>query len=381
MAWATEPIELSTNNITVRTITEKDIEGIVEAIHDPTGWSGRMWGIDTPDKIRDMLNRQIDSHKKQECNPFVYFVGDDVAGISRYHSLFPSRKALEIGGTCIAPKWRRTYVNTEVKSLLFTYAFEHLSAVRVELRVDCRNYVSQMNVLRLGAAFEGIIRHWQVRNNGDLPDGKLYCITNKDWPTVKERFVALRNQQRPKSRFLPWEIESKDLQLRICQLTDSNELLSLISKNREILSESFPQSSCLESSEQVDSYIADRAHWATDGTAFYYGVRFKNNGQMIGQLQVKRINWESRSAELGYFVDAEYRRRGIASQMIKLVTAELFEIHGFRRLTLRSVLKNEASIKLAEKLGFKREGVLREEFITGKGEIADSVLFSMLRTD
>ncbi|MGZ3815328.1 MAG: GNAT family N-acetyltransferase, partial [Bdellovibrio sp.] len=219
MTWATAPIKLSSDKVTVRTLVEDDIERIVTAIHDPNGWSGRMWGIDTPEKIRDMLKMQIASHKKGESNPFVYFVGDEVAGISRYHSLFPNRRALELGGTCIAPKWRRTFVNTEVKSLLLEHAFEVLDAVRVELRVDCLNYTSQMNVLRLGATFEGIVRHWQIRKNGDLPNGMLYSFTNKDWPSIRERLLALKNQKQPKTNFLPWNLETEDLSLKVSRLS------------------------------------------------------------------------------------------------------------------------------------------------------------------
>ncbi|MBK7963359.1 MAG: GNAT family N-acetyltransferase [Bdellovibrionales bacterium] len=381
MNWATEPLYVANDKITVRTITKNDIEDIVEAIHDPKGWSGRMWGIDTPEKIRDMLQKQIEGQVKGECHPMVYFVDGKVAGITRYHSLFPGRKALEIGGTCIAPNWRRSFVNTEVKNILLTYAFEKLRTVRVELRVDCLNYVSQMNVLRLGATFEGIIRHWQVRKNGDLPDGMLYSITNKDWPTVKERLIALQNRQKPKTPFLPWEIEHGDLQLKVSRLTDANDLLELTKRNKKSLIESFPQSACMESSEQAYSYIAERTHWAASGTAFYYGVRHKKNNQLIGQFHIKHINWKSLSAELGYFIDAGYRRQGIASQLIELAIEELFAKRNFRRITLRAITNNDPSIKLAEKLGFRREGILRAEFTTGTGEFVDTVLFSKLKSD
>ncbi|MGZ3769407.1 MAG: GNAT family N-acetyltransferase [Bdellovibrio sp.] len=381
MTWATAPIKLSSDKVTVRTLVEDDIERIVTAIHDPNGWSGRMWGIDTPEKIRDMLKMQIASHKKGESNPFVYFVGDEVAGISRYHSLFPNRRALELGGTCIAPKWRRTFVNTEVKSLLLEHAFEVLDAVRVELRVDCLNYTSQMNVLRLGATFEGIVRHWQIRKNGDLPNGMLYSFTNKDWPSIRERLLALKNQKQPKTNFLPWNLETEDLSLKVSRLSDAVELIDLIKRNRQSLIESFPQSAAIESLEQAHAYIAERVHWAANGNAFYYGVRHKLNNQLIGQFHIKRIDWKTRSAELGYFVDADYRRQGIASQMMKRAFAELFERYNFRRITLRTVSTNEASIKLAEKFGFQKEGTLRSEFITGTGEVVDSVLFSRLHTD
>lgn len=381
MPWATDPIELSNEKIVVRTITQKDIEPIVDAVHDPMGWSGRMWGIDTPEKIREMLQKQIESHARGTCNPLVYFVDGQVVGITRYHSLFPNRKALEIGGTCISPKWRRTFVNTEVKSLLFQYAFEHLGAVRVELRVDCLNYTSQLNVLRLGASFEGVIRHWQIRTNGDLPNGMLYCLTNKDWPLIKERLDALQARQLPKSKYLPFELETDSISLRVHRLPDSAELLELNKRNRNSLIESFPQSAVMESLEQAQAYIAERAHWEASGNAFYYGIRCKKTNQLIGQFQIKHINWKSKTAELGYFVDSDHRRKGIASSMIHLAFEELFEKRKFRRLTLRVVTTNGPNIKLAEKLGFTNDGTLRSEFTTGTGEIVDTIVFSILNPE
>ncbi len=355
MSWATEPLELSSGRVSVRTLSSDYIDRIIEAIHDPKGWSGRMWGIDTHEKICDMLHRQIKEHEKGECHPFVYFVDGSVAGITRYHSIFPGRKALEIGGTCVAPKWRRTFVNTDVKKILLTYAFEKLDVVRVELRVDCLNYTSQMNVLRLGASFEGKIRHWQIRGNGDLPDGMLYSITNKEWPVVKSRLTALQNHERPGTPFLPWELKSKNLRMNVYKLSDSTDFFDLVVRNRKSLLESFPHSASFETLEQVHSFIAEKVHLASSGSAFYYVVRDSSNNKMIGQLQIKLINWKLRSAELGYFIDEEYRRQGLTSQMVDVALNELFTRHNFNRITLRCITTNEASIKLAEKFSFQKE--------------------------
>ena len=375
MTWAMAPLEVSNGSVLVRTLRHSDIESVIKAIHDPEGWSGRIWGIDTAEKIREMLVDQLESHTQGECHPFVYFVGDEVAGISRFLHIAPARKTLEVGGTCVAPKWRRTCVNTEVKSLLFKHAFENLNVIRVELRVDCMNYVSQMNVLRLGAKFEGKIRHWQIRKSGELPDGMLYSITNKEWPEVQERLRRLRFRELLEMPFLPAQLETPDLKLSLFQLSDAGELLDLVRRNQESLVESFPQTAVLDTIKATNAYIAERAHLAAAGITFCYGVRLKRNRRLMAQFQIKNVNWKNLSAEMGYFVDSEFRRQGFASQMIKTAVEELTQ-KGFKRITLRSVITNKASIGLALKLGFIQEGILKSEFVTGTGEWVDSVLFS-----
>jgi len=99
--------------------------------------------------------------------------------------LEPSNKSLEIGGTWVAPKWRKSFVNTEVKFLLLQYCFETLSAERVEFRVDGRNIESQRAVLRIGAKLEGRLRTRQLYPDGVARDGLLFSVIRPEWSNVK----------------------------------------------------------------------------------------------------------------------------------------------------------------------------------------------------
>lgn len=379
MSWATESLNMFAGNIQLRSLHESDFPTIAEAIHDPEGWSGRVWGIDTPEKIHEMLRLQIEARERGECNPLVYFVGKEVAGITRYLHISAAGKRLEVGGTCVAPKWRRTFVNTEVKRLMLTHAFENLKAVRVELRVDCQNYISQMNVLRLGAKWEGKIRHWQVRKGGHTPDGMLYSITHTEWPAVQKRFDCLRDRSPPPAEFLPLCGETPRLAIRLYKLADAADLLSLALRNHKSLVDSFPQIGNLTTIDEARAYVAEKAHWAANGEAFYYGVWDHNTHQQIGGLHLKKLNWKTRQAELGYFLDGDFRRQGLAREMVQWALDELLERKNFRRVYVRAITGNEASIGLAQSLGFEKEGILRNEHLTGGGEWVDAVLLSAVR--
>jgi N-acetyltransferase len=104
-------------------------------------------------------------------------------------------RAIEIGWTWLAASAQGTGINVEAKLLLFTYAFEALGVVRVDLKTDARNERSCRAIERLGARFEGILRNWSPSwapgEEGMLRDSAMFSVTAAEWPGVKSA-LALR---------------------------------------------------------------------------------------------------------------------------------------------------------------------------------------------
>jgi N-acetyltransferase len=74
-----------------------------------------------------------------------------VLGRTSCHDILPAVKRMEIGYTWYVKSYRCTHVNTTVKLLLMTHAFEALSCHVVNWRTDNFNFVSQTAIERLGA--------------------------------------------------------------------------------------------------------------------------------------------------------------------------------------------------------------------------------------
>ena len=104
-------------------------------------------------------------------------------------------RAIEIGWTWLAASAQGTRINDEAKLLLFTYAFETLGVVRVDLKTDARNDRSRTALERLGARFEGVLREWSPSwapgEEGMLRDSAMFSVIAVEWPTVKTA-LALR---------------------------------------------------------------------------------------------------------------------------------------------------------------------------------------------
>jgi len=130
---------------------------------------------------------------------------DTVVGSTRFLNLeywpdatgHPSTRdfpdAVEIGATWLSHDAQRTQVNTEAKLMMLTYAFETWGVQRVALRTDARNTQSRANIERIGAQYEGTLRHHKHSTDGannGLRDTATYSIIREEWDSVKASLQA-----------------------------------------------------------------------------------------------------------------------------------------------------------------------------------------------
>jgi len=106
----------------------------------------------------------------------------------------PEPDEVEIGGTWLAADVQRTPVNTEAKLLLLTHAFDVWHVDRVALATEVRDERSRRAIERIGARFEGVLRHHRpstvVGEAGRPRDTALFALTDDDWPAAKAALVS-----------------------------------------------------------------------------------------------------------------------------------------------------------------------------------------------
>jgi RimJ/RimL family protein N-acetyltransferase len=123
-----------------------------------------------------------------------------VIGSSRFLSIVPEHRRLEIGWTWVATAFQRTGANREAKLLQLTHAFETLGANRVEFKTHSRNERSRAALAGIGATFEGILRSHMVMPDGSLRDSAYFSVIAEEWPAVKaglEASLARTTADRP----------------------------------------------------------------------------------------------------------------------------------------------------------------------------------------
>ena len=106
-------------------------------------------------------------------------------GSSRFMSIVPEHKRLEIGWTWVALAHQRSGANREAKLLQMTHAFETLGANRVEFKTDSLNTKANPGLLGIGATYEGTFRNHMVMPGGRLRHSTYYSVVREEWPAVK----------------------------------------------------------------------------------------------------------------------------------------------------------------------------------------------------
>ncbi len=102
---------------------------------------------------------------------------------------------------------------------------------------------------------------------------------------------------------------------------------------------------------------------------------FREN-KVIGSFHVHTVSYLDHKAEIGYALEMGEEGRGYASEALGLVENEMKRL-GFHKLIISCNSKNQRSIKVAERNGFQREGLLVHDCIED-GEFRDSFVFGKL---
>jgi RimJ/RimL family protein N-acetyltransferase len=97
-------------------------------------------------------------------------------------------------------------------------------------------------------------------------------------------------------------------------------------------------------------------------------------------VSVWHTSRREQAGEIGYWVRSTATRGGIATEAAGRIVQVAFEELGLHRVTLRIATGNRASERVAEKLGFVREGLLRKEVQVG-GRWLDHSLWAMLEDE
>jgi RimJ/RimL family protein N-acetyltransferase len=99
--------------------------------------------------------------------------------------------------------------------------------------------------------------------------------------------------------------------------------------------------------------------------------------KLLGSIDM-RVNSQQYRGHIGYWVVASARGRGVCTAALRLVSRWALESLGLQRLELITDPDNRASQRVAEKVGYEREGILRAHLRHPDGRIRDSVMFSLL---
>lgn len=173
------------------------------------------------------------------------------------------------------------------------------------------------------------------------------------------------------------KLETKRLYLTEFVKSDAKELFKMRSDARVLkYLDRNPHRTVEESELMIDTMISTYNSKA----GINWIIREKDNLDVIGYIGYWRLIRENLRAEIGYALKPEYWGNGYMNEALTKVIE-----FGFKEFCLHSIEANVnpnniSSIKLLEKLGFKREAHFKEDYFYN-GKFLDSAIYSLLETD
>ena len=169
-----------------------------------------------------------------------------------------------------------------------------------------------------------------------------------------------------------------EITLRVPELDDAARLFGLINRNREYLRKFLPWVDYSKTIKDSEDFIRESQQMIKEGKGLNFCLLYKNKiGGTIGLHYIDKVN---KKTELGYWLAEDLQGQGVMTRscrgLIDYVRNEL----GLHRIELRAAVDNTASCRMAERLGFTKEGILREiEMVNGK--FVSLIVYSLLSTD
>jgi len=180
----------------------------------------------------------------------------------------------------------------------------------------------------------------------------------EDYERLDRDFEALTTREAPLASIRPWQ-------------DDDRAALVRHANNRKVwrnLKDRFPNP---YTDRDAEAWLA-LARTDPDRTGFAIEVEGACAGG-VGLVPLADVH--ARCAHIGYWLGEAFWGRGIMTAVVRAVTDDALATRGFLRLEAPVFAWNPASVRVLEKCGYVREGVLRKS-IFKDGEVIDSVLYA-----
>ncbi len=162
------------------------------------------------------------------------------------------------------------------------------------------------------------------------------------------------------------------------QLTksDANQLLDLVNENRHHLGEWLPWVEKSKSIEDFHSFIERTSLQSENKDGVAAGIWYKD--ELVGVIGYHGINHSSESTSIGYWIAKDFQSRGIITKSCRSLVEHAFEDLALHRVEIRCAIENYQSREIPERLGFRKEGVIRDAELVN-GEFVSHVIYGLLR--
>jgi RimJ/RimL family protein N-acetyltransferase len=187
----------------------------------------------------------------------------------------------------------------------------------------------------------------------------------------------VRVSERSHPALPPPTLSTDRLRLRPLDDGDADDLFALHSNARVLRYWDTPP---WTDRDRAQTFLGRCRRMEAEGTGTRVAVERAADGVFLGWCGVIRWDPQHRSTELGYCYGEAAWGHGYATEAARALLGWAFDTLDLNRVQAEADTRNLASARVLEKLGFVREGTLRENCVVD-GDVSDSWVFGLLRRD
>jgi RimJ/RimL family protein N-acetyltransferase len=177
-----------------------------------------------------------------------------------------------------------------------------------------------------------------------------------------------------------YEYGENGLILRKFQLSDKDEREAALKESFDELIYWFATFDTNSLEDFNELWLLDNEINWINGLEYCFMLKYPDSPKMLGELRINNINFHNNFANLMYWIRTSEKGKGLAAKGSRIAIKIAFEELKLNRLEIFMSTLNEASRKVAEKVGAKYEGTMRKR-ISVKNRIDDAYLYSIIPED
>ncbi|NGP45274.1 GNAT family N-acetyltransferase [Bacillaceae bacterium SIJ1] len=163
--------------------------------------------------------------------------------------------------------------------------------------------------------------------------------------------------------------------LRLIEPRDAECLFALTDASRPYLREYLPWVDHTKKVDDTKAFVDSCRKGYAENKSLTAVIQFE--GEVAGVVSFNQLDWTNRTAHIGYWLGEGYQGNGLMTKAVRALTNYALRDLGFRKAEVRAAVDNQKSRAIPERLGFVKEGGIRQAERLG-ARYVDHVVYGML---
>ncbi|MEU7869590.1 GNAT family N-acetyltransferase [Dactylosporangium sp. NPDC049140] len=379
-----DPIELATGDgLVLRAWQPEDAEDVFRACQDPLIQRWTLVPVPyRPEHAADFTGAVTRAAwAAQTSAPLGVFDArtGDLLGSSGLVALDRAGGAAEVG-TWVAPWARGRRVAERAGRAVAHWAFEVLRLRRLTWRAEVGNHASRLTAERIGFTFDGVVRAGLPVRGGGFADGWQGVLLPGEVCDTPPAWVAPGGPGARRAHAFshpPERLPAGACTLRALRESDLDDVVATFRDPGTVQWTSIPLNYRPEQGRDFIRHAYPAMWLRGTGAGFAFADR---DDRFAGTVDLRISVLDPVTAEVGYSAAPWARGKGYTTEAVRAACAYGFERLALGRIVWRAHVGNNASRRVAEKVGFLVEGVQRESCVQ-RGERVDGWMATLLPGD